>query len=551
MMTQALEERQTSGRDRIAAVRVLGPLLWAGGVLGLSLLPGAVSALPALGALRGPLGVVVAVLAVLLAAGRAWRPRLAAAPAPGVLFAVTAVLYVGLGLWYASRLRVSGDEPHYLLMAQSLWREHDLDLRDNLAREDWREYTPGPVAPHWGAPRRDGRPFPAHGPGLPLLLAPVYAAGGRLLCVAVIGLAAAALTLQVRALALRAGADERGALLAWAAAAGPPVAFYALHVYTEVPSALALAASLRLLLDAQAAAGEPRAVRRAAGAALLAVALPWLHVKMAAAAAALGLLALGRLRGRARLAFAGVAALGAALYAFFFLGVYGLASPMALYGGTAPGVGERRPLLALAGLLLDRSFGLLPYAPLFLLALAGLPRLLSRARADVAVQGLLATGLAVLAPVLAWRMWWGGQCPPARFLVPLVPLLAVAAGALVSGAPARGLGRWRWPLAGLSLALTLFMAADPGRLLMLNRGDRQTRVWTALSGPVDVGAFLPSLVAAEAADLRALAVWAAALAALLALHVAARRSARADAAFRSLGLPLLLALLVGAVGPAG
>src|SRR5262245_49407119 len=106
-------------------------------------------------------------------------------------------------------------------MAQSLWREHDLDLRDKHEREDWREYTPGPVAPHWAAPRRDGRPFPAHGPGLPLLLAPVYAAGGRLLCVALLGLAAAAMTAQVHALALRATGDGRRALLAWAVAAGP------------------------------------------------------------------------------------------------------------------------------------------------------------------------------------------------------------------------------------------------------------------------------------------------------------------------------------------
>ncbi len=61
----------------------------------------------------------------------------------------------------------SGDEPHYLVMAQSLWREHDLDLRDNYAREDWREFRGGPTEPHYAAPRRDGRPFPGHSPGLP------------------------------------------------------------------------------------------------------------------------------------------------------------------------------------------------------------------------------------------------------------------------------------------------------------------------------------------------------------------------------------------------
>src|SRR5207247_7242078 len=101
---------------------------------------------------------------------------------------------------------------------------------------------------HFGAPRRDGRPFPAHSPGLSLLLAPVYAAGGRLACVALLGLAAAALTIEARGLALGLTTDARSGLLAWAAAAGPPVAFYAFHIYTEVPSALTLALGLRLLL---------------------------------------------------------------------------------------------------------------------------------------------------------------------------------------------------------------------------------------------------------------------------------------------------------------
>jgi hypothetical protein len=374
-----------------------------------------------------------------------------------------------VGLSYTLRLRVSGDEPHYLLMAQSLWREHDLDLRDNHAREDWREYTPGPIVPHYAAPRADGRPFPAHSPGLPLLLAPLYALGGRPLCVVALTLAAALLALEMWRAARRLTGDDEAALLAWALALVPPVAFYAFEIYTEVPAALALAVALRLLLT-----GPGLGIGGAAAAALLASALPWLHLKMLPAAVALGVVALFRLRGRGRTLFFGVAALMAVAFLAYYRAIFGVASPLAIYGGV-PRDADGSPLRALVGLALDRSFGLLPYAPLFLLALAGLGRLVQLR----AWEPVLA-GAAVIVPVLPWRMWWGGQCPPARFLVPLVPVLALALAARVT-LSRTGLARWRWPLALLGVAATMGMTVRPSALLLLNRGDRPTRLWTALS----------------------------------------------------------------------
>jgi hypothetical protein len=498
--------------------------------------PWAVRALPVLGLWRGPVGA----LWLLLALGVASSPWLARWTAGGwwpgtrVLFALTAGAYLTVGLRYAASLQASGDEPHYLLMAQSLWREGDLDLRDNLERGDYREYTPGPLVPHWGAPRPDGRPFPAHSVGLPLALAPVYALGGRRLCVVLIALAAAALALQARALAVAGTADPRAAFFAWAATAGPPLAFYSFHVYTEVPSGLALALALRLLLFERTVAG-------ALAAALLAGVLPWLHLKMIPAAAALGVVALVELRGRARAAFVAVTGLAAAGFFIYYGAIYGRPTPLALYGGLPSGQAGS-PGIAAAGLLLDRSFGLLPHAPVFLLALAGVPLLARRPR-GVWPQALLAA--AILAPVMAWRMWWGGQCPPARFLVPLLPLLGLAVASRLSG-EALGLARWRWGLLATGLLLALFMASRPADLLLLNRGDRPTRVWSALAGDASLARYLPSVVRADAAELRVAALWLTALAFVLGLDSFARSRKDFDRCFRGLELPLLLALALGA-----
>jgi hypothetical protein len=517
---------------------VAAPLLWASALIGAAWLPGAPALVPALGVLRGPLGAVVAGLAVAQAVARLRPgPDLAsAAPPPGraraLSFAVPFVLYLAVGLWYTTRLRVSGDEPHYLLMAQSLWREGDLDLQDNLKREDWREYTPGPVGEHYGAPRKDGRPFPAHSPGLPWLLAPVYAAGGRLACVVVLAAAAAALVALTRMLALRLGAGEEAGWLAWLATLGPPVLFYAFHVYTEVPSALALWGGLALL----SAAASPAA---AASSALVVGTLPWLHVKMIAAAAVLGLVAGVQLRGRSLVTFAAAAASMAAGYAAYLVHVFGRPTPLAIYAGAPPQM-SGSPAAALAGLFLDRSFGLLPHAPVFLLGLAGIVSLCRRWRET---WPLLLAGAAVLAPVLPWRMWWGGQSPAARFLVPLVPLLAIAA-ALRLTESGRGLARWRWVLAALGSGVALLAVARPGQLLLLNRGDRPTRLWAALSGDASVERYLPSLVGATGEDWRVAALWLAALAVLLALDRLALRREGVDRLFRGLGLPACLLLVV-------
>lgn len=523
-----------NGRGALA----LRALAWSGGIVLLSRVPAAVQLLPVLGLLRGPMGALLlfAGVGVALAPFLEGGLRRREAPRPAALFALSAAGFLALGLHYAARLQVSGDEPHYLLIAQSLWREGDLDLRDNLAREDFREYTPGPLAPHWGAPRPDGRPFPAHSPGLPLLLAPLYAFGGRRACIVAMALAAAALTLEVLALAERATGDRRAALFAWAVAAGPPLTFYAFQIYTEVPSALAAAVCLRILLGAPGA-------WEAAAAALAASALPWLHLKMIPAAAALGLLALHRLRGRRLVAFLAVAGAMAAGFLLYYYEIYGRATPLAVYGGFPPGEAGS-PLQAALGFLFDRSFGLVPHAPVWVLALAGLVPLGRRDTREVLPHALLSA--AILAPVLMWRMWWGGQCAPGRFLVPLLPFLGVAVAASVAGPP-RGLARWRLALLALGAALALFMVARPASLMLLNRGDRPTRVWAALSGEAPVARYLPSLVSGDAAEWRVAVVWALALGLLLVLDRAARHREAADRLFGGLGLPVLLLLLVGVI----
>ena len=432
---------------------------------------------------------------------------------PARLFVLLTALFAALAVYFVPRMEASGDEPHYLLMAKSMWLEQDLDLRDNYEREDWREFRGGRTEPHYAAPRQDGRPFPGHAPGLPFFLAPVYGLGGRLACVILLGAMVSGVGALVFRLALAEGLSANGALFAGLLAAGPPLTSYGLHVYTEAASTLGLLGAYALLRLGRG----PFAFGLAAA---LACVLPFLHPRMALGAVAIAFAAL-LFRGRGSLnAFFGVTAVGVFIYDLFWTSVYGQPTSLGAYGGGVPEDAAFNPVRALIGLLIDRAYGLLPYAPVFA-ALLFIPWPAAGSRDErYARRAEMAFVLAILLPALFWRMWWGGQSPPARLIGPMTPFLALWVArifAKVAGPVAKRVmvmaALWSW-------GLFLFAALQPARLLFINRRVRPTRMWDALwpGGPLDLA--LPDMARPEPYDWALGLLW---MAALVAGTVAARR----------------------------
>jgi hypothetical protein len=100
-----------------------------------------------------------------------------------------------------------------------------------------------------------------------------------------------------------------------------------------------------------------------------------------------------------------------------------------LFGGI-PGADEYgtfalpNVLTGMPGLFFDQQFGLLVYAPIYLVALAGLP-LVPRRLPGLRGGVILATlGIYTLF-VAAFSYWYGAYSPPSRMLVPVLPLLVV------------------------------------------------------------------------------------------------------------------------------
>jgi hypothetical protein len=341
-----------------------------------------------------------------------------------------------LGIEQSKNQLYAGDEPHYLLAAESIVSDGDVDLRDEYAHRDYADFHDGTLARH--GKFTEGRLNEPHGFGFPLLIAPAYALGGAK---GVELFLAALLALGVGAayrIALRVTPDPWAIGAAATVGLSAPFIAYGTTIYPDMAAAaiLAGAALLALRLDL-----KPQR-REAFPCFALLGSLPFLGPKFLPAAVIIGFVAArGMWRARRR-----TLAVGSMEVAFFgFALLVGLNE--ALYGGLTPyssatttptgldspgDVADRG--YRLIALFVDRDLGLLRWAPFFALAFAGIWWLwrsrrdhLARAvpgvrdvqltaelcAAVLAVQLLVA---AFLAPTL------GDAGFPGRQLLPALPL---------------------------------------------------------------------------------------------------------------------------------
>ena len=409
--------------------------------------------------------------------------------------------------------RVTADEPQYLLSALSLAEDGDLDIADERYAARYQQFHELPL-PAQDALGRDGRRVSPHDPLLPLLLAlPVRAGGwlGAKLALAAMAGALAGLLVWLAVRRLGVGV-VRAAVAVAAFALAPPLSVYATQVYPELPAALAVTVAVAAL--------TARGARRWALALAVAVmSLPWLSVKYAPVAAVLALLGLARLwrAGEVRAAAWLTGGLGAAAVVFLVAHqlLYGGLTPYAagthFAGGELEVVGTSPDLLGragrLAGLLVDRNFGLAAWHPGWLLAVPAVAALVRRRPPSWPVLALPVAAGWLGASFLALTMhgWWW----PGRQVVVVLPLAVLAVSwwaarsrvalVLVAAAGALGAATYAWLVAeGLRGDVTWVVgfAADSAPWAL---------AWRRA---------LPDLVSATAGDRALLVAWSAGLAAV-------------------------------------
>lgn len=451
---------------------------------------------PGLEAWTGP-PLLAPVLGVLVLT--AWK-RLDGPASRRALLPCLLVVY-GLAAWRVQvQVGPEGDEPHYLMVAESLLRDQDLALEPDYAQRRYLAfYQKGELQPHYRIRGKGGEIYSLHAVGLSLLLLPAYALGGYPAASFFMALLLGLLVHQIRAL-LESWLGEGGPALpvAWLVGLSPPLVHYAGLIFSEVPAALLLALALRL-------GSEPSRLR---GARLLSLAaalafLPWLNVRhgVLAALALLHALSFRPGAGAAGIVLGGVS-LGAAALAVYHWTLYGFFDPRRVYG-SRPELSISQLAEGLPGLLLDQEFGLLVYAPVYALAAAGLVLLVRRRLSSGVAAAALVASAALLAG--SWHMWRGGWNPPARFLVPVVPLLAAGVACSLRSGP----GAPAALLAGWGLWTGLLGAWQP-RLVHRDR-DGIAPFFRVYSGAEEWTRLLPAYVLSDPDRHRLAALWGTAL----------------------------------------
>jgi 4-amino-4-deoxy-L-arabinose transferase-like glycosyltransferase len=327
-----------------------------------------------------------------------------------------------------------GDEPHYLVITQSLLKDGDVFLYNNYRASQFKPFYEDDISMWHVVTGRDGKYVSTHPMFMSLLVLPgFWLAGykGAAFMMIIIAALAAAFTF---ALADRFTSRTVAAGTTLFLFFSYPLLFYSRLIYPETPAILAVALGAWSAWRLKEAGRTRHAVLLGlcAGGAML------LHPKFIAITVVFIVLFFMVTPDRDRrmlIAFLVPAALPVLLLFMFTFITYGpnLARGLTASGGSKfkGGYWGTNSVWGVPGLFLDRAWGLFIFAPVYMLFIPGLSLQATRLEWDrwwgffPLVVGLHALVLGV------FQSWNGGAAPVQRYLVPLAPLFIICIALLL------------------------------------------------------------------------------------------------------------------------
>lgn len=417
-----------------------------------------------------------------------------------IVLVASFVVVMGTGFL---RINPGGDEPHYLIISQSLWLDGDLAIENNHDRRDYSDYFSGLLKPHYLSRGIDGEIYSVHPIGLPVLIAPIYAFGGfHAVILLLTAFGAVAATLMWR-LARKVCGSNNAAFFSWAAIClSTPYLCNASTIYPEIVAALCV---MLAFATHEFSSGPTGLIRTTIIPTLAICALPWLSTKYAPMAGMLAVVITWRLwdikphlidsdtrllRLVISLGLLTVCFVG---WLFFFYSFWGSPLPSAPYGtDTMTKIGYS--IVGAPALLLDQEYGVFLYAPVLIIGLTGLVSMLRNGGPPrrLAIEIALVV-TALLITVGSHRMWWGGSVAPGRPLTSGLLLLGVPIAWQYRNISSALQRHWYQLLLLVSMGVTGIITTQ-GRQLIRNSRDGSSTLLEWLSPNWNLWSLFPSFI---------------------------------------------------------
>ncbi len=470
-----------------------------------------------------------------------------------LLAAVALAVFLSIDPYHRAVQPTQSDEPQYLLITQSLQLDGDLDLANDYAGQRYRSFFEDTFT-GIHAIQVGSRSYPIRDLGLPIVSLPFFAIAGRLGAMVLVSLVAAAIVAQLYLLLRDLDVVPRVALIASALVAllHPVLTYASAEIEPELFAALLFVVTVRALRHGTRSSPRTLAIASAcAGLIGIFTTRGWFL------SLGIGLcIAVFAVAPRAKVVRRVLA--GALPFAFFVVLISYVDCRMFPFGDGSTGcyfmpsagyflvrdqqtVLSAGPQVGAAGLLFDRTFGLISHTLLYALAFAGVVPLWRRARrghgAEVAV--LVIAGGLLIAYISDITYWWADGMPNSRYLVAPLPLFAVLV-ALGIEALVAAWDRVGWAVVALlaipSAVITALYTVQPqlgyDLAVDVQRTGYPGQLWAYVyeHWGLDPGLLFPSLVRPDGSTPLSLVVWCAIALGLVVLGAVLRPARRPAAA---------------------
>lgn len=341
-----------------------------------------------------------------------------------LLLLLTCAVFMLTGYIYYRNSYPQGDEPHYLIISQTMLKYHSIDVMQDYTNGDYRSFYPVHIDAHT-APNGHGQALPLHGIGGPFLWLPFFAWHGRLGAIVFMCLICALAVYNVYKLleALEISQGYR-LLVSLGFALGSP-----LYVYSHLTFIEPIAASLCIYI-LRVLCQKNLSTLDLVGSSIALGVLPWVHIRFALIELLLFAFLLYRLYQenkwtnlRRYVAYLVPVIALFLLYEAYEFFVWGSLNPAAheFNSGNLPF--RYSPFEGLLGIFMDQEFGLFTNFPIFLFALPGIILALKKKFLSLNVL-LLLLFVPYVMMYASFSVWSGGWNPPTRYLLVLTPTLA-------------------------------------------------------------------------------------------------------------------------------